>query len=110
MSYDVSLINAGPVDRIQEGGTQVIGGSTEPELNITYNYAEVYSLFDFNIHDDLDGKRAGDCIEQMEKIVAKCGTRKFENYWAPTPGNAGFALNILLGWAKQYPDSTFEVT
>lgn len=108
MSYDVSLIDAGKVARIQEGGTQVVGGTDEPELNITYNYAEVYRLFDFSI-DDLNGHRAGDFIEKMEQIVDKCGTKRFENYWAPTPGNAGFALNILLGWAKQYPDATFKV-
>ena len=109
MSYDVSLIGAGKVERIQEGGTQVVGGTDEPELNITYNYAEVYSLFDFNIN-DLNGRRAALFIEKMEQIVAKCGTKRFENYWAPTPGNAGFALSILLGWAKQYPDATWEVS
>ena len=30
------------------------------------------------------------------------------DYWAATPGNAGKALNILLKWAKQFPDATFK--
>lgn len=109
MSYDVRLDNAGPVERIQEGGTQVVGGTTEPELNITYNYSEVYSIFDFNIN-HLHGVRAGDYIEKMQRIVDKCGTKRFNDYWAPTPGNAGFALSILLGWAKQYPDGEWKVS
>ena len=109
MSYNVRFVGAGPVKRIREGGTQTIGGSTKAELNITYNYAEVYSLFDFSIN-DLNGKRVGDFIPKMEEIVRKCGTREFKDYWAPTPGNAGFALNILLGWAKQYPDAIGEVS
>ncbi len=28
-------------------------------------------------------------------------------YWAPTSGNAGYALNILLGWAKIHPDAVW---
>ena len=32
------------------------------------------------------------------------------DYWAPTPGNAGYALNILLDWARQYPEATFDAT
>jgi len=109
MSYWVSLENAGPVERFEDGGTQLLGGSTEAELNITYNYSEVYSIFDFSIN-DLNGKRAGDMIEKFEEIVKKCGTHRFDNYWAPTPGNAGAAIARLLAWAKQYPDATFRAS
>ena len=28
-------------------------------------------------------------------------------YWKPTPGNAGYALNILLGWAREHPDAVW---
>lgn len=113
MSYDVSLVeNSGKcvtVERFTEGGTYPIGGCGDANLNITYNYNEIYRLFDFNIK-DLDGKRAGDMINTLQAIVDKCGTHKFRDYWAPTPGNAGFALSILLKWAKDNPDAVFSIS
>lgn len=109
MSYDVSLEGAGPVKRISEGGTQVLGGSTEAELNITYNYSEVYNLLGFNIS-QLNGQKAGDWIPELDALVSRLGTKQFTDYWAPTPGNAGYALSILLEWAKQYPDAIFRVS
>lgn len=122
MSYDVSLECDGKtvqVDNHSEGGTYAVGGTEVADLNITYNYAEVYSLFDFNIR-DLDGKRAGDTIETMARIVSKTGTAQYQrsvgigswepDYWAPTPGNAGHALNMLLGWARQHPDAVWHVS
>ncbi|QLE46504.1 hypothetical protein FD723_40545 (plasmid) [Nostoc sp. C052] len=30
-------------------------------------------------------------------------------YWAATPGNAGYALNILLQWTVEYPDGIWCV-
>lgn len=110
MSYDVSLEGDDvKVDHHEEGGTYALGGTDEAWLNVTYNYAEVYRLFDFSIR-DLDGKRAGDTIEVMAAIVEKTGTRRFTDYWAPTPGNAGAALNTLLTWARANPDATWSVS
>ena len=31
-------------------------------------------------------------------------------YWKPTPGNAGFALNLLLHWGLLYPDGRWSVS
>jgi hypothetical protein len=31
-------------------------------------------------------------------------------YWKPTPGNAGYALNILLNWALQYPNGKWQIS
>ena len=31
------------------------------------------------------------------------------DYCAPTPANAGFALNILLGWAREHPEGEWEL-
>ena len=49
MSYDVELKdkngNLVRVDRHAEGGTYMIGGSTEGHLNITYNYSWFYHHF-----------------------------------------------------------------
>lgn len=100
------------VERFQDGGTQVMGGSTEASLNITYNYSPYY----YEVLDKenglrfLNNKRAGDVIAVLESAVAALGTYRDDDYWAKTPGNAGFALSILLAWARQYPDATFSVS
>ena len=127
MSFDVSLqygVVVAEVASHSEGGTYVAGGSGEAELNITYNY----SWFYYMLLDKkeglrwLNGKTATDTIERLEKAVDKLGIVKYEatrkvngrhiletDYWAPTPGNAGYALNILLGWAKKHPAAVWEV-
>ena len=112
MSWDVELEGAGEVECIQEGGTQAVGGTTEADLNITYNYAEVYKLVmpSGSLHKALGDKTGAETIEMLESAVEALGTRQFDDYWAPTPGNAGFALNILLGWARQYPDGVWRIT
>ena len=57
----------------------------------------------------LHGRVACKTIPELEKCVSKLGTVRDENYWRSTPGNAGHAINILLGWAKQHPDAVWEV-
>lgn len=113
MSYDVSLERDGrPVEVQQhsEGGTYVIGGTNSAELNITYNYSPY-----FYEHLDKDkglrwlyGRKAKDCITRLEQAVKALGTKQSHDYWEKTAGNAGYALNILLGWAKQHPDAMFD--
>ena len=117
MSWDVELENAGPVGRFEDGGTHVMGGTTHPELNITYNYGQCFRLVwpkELNgpnaLGQMLDGKQAKDTIADLEIAVEKLGTRGYDDYWAPTPGNAGAALARLLEWAKQYPDGTWRVS
>lgn len=128
MSYDIYLEKDGKcveVDNHSEGGTYAMGGTTQAHLNVTYNYGWFYYHF-------LDkrkgirwlyGKKAKDCIARLEKAVKILGTNQYEeciegadwqdrknyrvHYWAPTPGNAGYALNILLQWAKQHPEAVF---
>lgn len=115
MSYDVRLVDPQTgtcvqVPSHQEGGTYAVGGTPDASLNVTYNYGEVYALFDFNLR-ELNGERAGDHIVQLTWLVGKLGTREYrKDYWAPTPGNAGHALEVLLRWAERYPDARFEVT
>lgn len=116
MSYWVSLHETNDpespiveVDPHQEGGTYAIGGSNEADLNITYNYSEVYHLFQFSIK-DLDGQKAETMISKLRELVLKLGTKKYErDYWAPTPGNAGAALETLLDWAIRHPNAYFKV-
>ena len=115
MSYDIELVDPETrlpvsVPRFAEGGTQAIGGSDEAHLNITYNYAPLfYSALDA---DDgirwLYGKTGKRCAVHLRRAVDKLGTARDEDYWRPTRGNAGYALSILLEWAKQHPGAVFQ--
>jgi len=112
MSYDISLTKNGKsvkVESFEEGGTYVLGGSSEADLNITYNYGWFY----YRYLDEkkgirwLYGKKGKDCIKRLKKAIKELGTNKYRDYWAPTPGNAGYALSILLKWAKKNTEATF---
>lgn len=115
MSYDVSLEDESgtcvAVDRHTEGGTYAVGGTVDADLNVTYNYSWFYFRYLDKKHGLrwLSGKRASETIEKLEAAVKELGDNTYEDYWAPTPGNAGYALAVLLGWAKQYPDATWRV-
>jgi len=112
MSYDVSLNDEhGPVTvpRHTEGGSYVLGGLPYAELNITYNYAEHYYAL-FGGLRTLNGATGGSTIPTLEAAIDKLGVVRDPSYWAGTPGNAGFALSILLSWAHLHPDATWEVT
>lgn len=110
MSYWVSLIEDGglvEVPRFREGGTHTIEGETKATLNITYNYRPFFP-WENGIRFFHD-KRAGDMILELERIVMELGTVQDPDYWEATPGNVGHELNILLGWARLYPDAVFVV-
>lgn len=114
-SFDVELKKDGElvqVDNHSEGGTHVLGGTTDAELNVTYNYS---GHFFREFHSGLglrwlNGKKAVDCVSRLESAVKALGVERDSDYWADTPGNAGYALSILLDWAKQHPDAVFEVS
>lgn len=112
MSYWVRLEKDGDAVEVKphtEGGTYAFGGLSKAELNVTYNYSAVYRLFDFSLQ-HLSGKTGGEATPRLEKLVDKLGAVGYEkDYWAPTPGNAGHALSVLLEWAKQHPDAVFVV-
>ena len=95
-----------------EGGTYVMDGSAEADLNVTYNYGgEFRKAWDgVGIEEALDGKRASDVIYALRHGVKVLGTERSEDYWETTPGNAGHALSILLGWAEQHPEARFKVS
>ncbi len=114
MSWDVDLKQAGKimqVDRHEEGGTYLMGGTTDASLSITYNYCRYYYRHLHNrglMH--INRKRARTVVPLLERAVNELGTDRDDDYWKATPGNAGYALSILLGWARQFPDATFKVT
>lgn len=113
MSYDVELQNPDGtpvrVSRHEEGGTYALGGTEDAALNITYNYSPIYYEHGFSIR-ELDGKAARDTIETLVHVVDELGTWRDDDYWAPTKGNAGYAANILLKWAKDNPDAVWSVS
>jgi len=100
------------VDRHEEGGTYVLGGNTDAELNITHNYSPYY--YEYLDKEKglrvLDHARAGDAIPDLERAVSVLGTTRDEDYWAKIEGNAGAPLALLLAWARQYPDAIFRVS
>lgn len=114
MSYDVRLVDPATREPVavglhEEGGTYCVGGRDEACLNITYNYSpHYYKAFGEGGIRSLYGKRAGDCIPDLERAVAMLGTVRASNYWESSAGNAGYALSILLGWARLHPDAVFD--
>ena len=117
MSWWVSLENEnGDVVTVKshtEGGTHVIGGTTAATLNVTYNYGKLHSKAGCHLS-DLDGLLGSDAIPRLEAAVKLLGTFRDDSdeydYWEATAGNAGYALSILLQWARQYPDAIFRVS
>jgi hypothetical protein len=101
------------VGRHQEGNIYAIGGSQEAEIGITYNYAKLTygeaGLSKEHMLDVLQGMTGKDSIPLLERAVAFLGTMRSEDYWEATPGNAGYALSILLGWARLHPDAVWDI-
>ena len=115
MSWDVELVEDGKCVKVPvhaEGGTYAWGGTTEAELNVTYNYGKLFAtaMGNGNLRGLLDGKTAEETVGVLGSGVEVLGTLKYGDYWAPTPGNAGWALNILLGWARANPNAVWKVT
>ncbi len=110
MSYWISLNNPrtdepAEVESFESGGTYTIGGSTEADLNVTYNYAK-----HFNFRKNLHGKKARKTVKMMQDAVDKLSTERSSDYWEPSEGNAGYAISILLEWAKQFPKFVWRVS
>lgn len=100
------------VKKHQEGGTYAVGGVDKAELNITYNYGKYYRKY-LNRRAGLrwlNNKNASEVIKKLEQAVKELGIQRAEDYWEATSGNAGYALAILLSWARQYPDAKFYVS
>jgi len=114
VSYWVSLINnKGDIVEVEnhsEGGTFVVGGTNEADLNITYNYGKYTWKYLKEGLKSLNNKKAKNFIPTFEKAVKELGTKRDNDYWKPTKGNVGYMFNILLKWARQYPEAIFKVS
>ena len=100
------------VEAHSEGGTYVGGGTSAAELNITYNYSDLFAeAWDgVGLREALDGRRAGEIIPALEHAVAYLGTEQDADYWRASKGNAGYALSLLLAWARQHPTVLLKVS
>lgn len=120
LSLDGVDANGDPiqVDSHEEGSTYAIGGTTEPDIDITYNYGGQFaSAWPEPLDTDksslvsmLCGKTAGDTIASLRTAVERLGTERSGDYWEPTAGNAGYILSILLRWAEQHPTAKWRVS
>lgn len=86
-----------------EGGTIDLEGNNFTEISITYNYSRFFSF------KELDGMKALDSIIILEEKVDKFGTNRDKDYWEPSEGNVGHACNVLLQWARLYPNGTWKI-
>lgn len=118
MSYDIYLNDSKDNlfkldEKIEEGGTYVLGGSTDTHLNVTYNYSHFYRK---NLDRKLGirvlyGKKAKDCIKLLEKAIKPYKNHKpnEDDYWdGKNIGNCVKPLKILLSWCKKFPEGTFS--
>ena len=114
MSWWVSLEESGKpveVSRHEEGGTYALGGTTEADLSITYNYSPYFYKY-LNVDKGLrflHEKQAVDTVKALAYATFKLGAVRDDDYWKATPGNAGYALSILLQWAMDNPTAIFRV-
>lgn len=113
MSYDIRLCYDGipaQVTSHEQGGTYVLGGTPDAVINITYNYSKL-----FREHLDKDqgirwlyGKTGLETMDRLARASNALGTERDADYWAATPGNAGYALLILFVWAHSHPTAVWE--
>ena len=117
---DYNVMHTG--NRHQEGGNyvafvktadgQILQGTADCDLNVTYNYSTIYSrVFPQGTKgiNWLYGRTAKESIPVLEQAVEQLGTERDTDYWKATDGNAGRALNTLLGWARENPNGIWWV-
>jgi len=115
MSYSIRYIddvaNTFPIDPLFEGGILTVGGQTDTQLNVTYNYSWYYYMF----LDEKEGirwlykKKGKDCIERLTKAIKPFIKHEpYTDYWADTPGNCIKPLKIFLEWCQEYPEGEFD--
>lgn len=112
MGYDLGLYTEGKPVQIpphEEGGTYVLGGNSDAEISLTYNYSKHFDALDEK--DGLRwlyGKKASETLDRLAHAIAALGTERDNDYWKGTAGNAGHSLAVLYRWAKQHPDAVWE--
>lgn len=116
MSYDIRLLD--PVSHEQlhaetahdmRGGSYAIGGTTDLQLNVTYNYARHYGrVMEGGTIRSIYGKTGAESIPMLEAAAAKLSDEVSDDYWEPTEGNAKRALLQLAAMARMRPDGVWD--
>lgn len=113
MSWDVTMRDENgkvlPCERFEDGGTYAMGGATECDLNVTYNYNTIIREFCGIEFGDFSGKTGAEVEPILNNAVARMAIVPDEDYWKPTEGNVRAALCRLLAWSRAYPDGKFDV-
>ena len=122
------------VKHFEAGGTQLLGGSDRAQLNVTYNYGQLFAaswpqgdlrararvtpgagILELMLN-GRSGKETEPLLRQaLIALVVKAGgiqafVESRENYWKATPANAGRALMRLLEWAGQHPEAVWRIS
>ena len=105
MSYDLEF-NCGPLvePHYIRGGTYALGGSNEPCINITYNYASFFweHLGEGGIR-SLYGMTAAQVVARLDEVLPSMKGAPNDDYWQPCEGNAKAALQKLRELAAMCP-------
>jgi len=91
------------VEPFEQGGTYTLGGSSDADLNVTYNYSKYYYRV-LDLEDGLrglNGMKAEDAIPILAKGIEALSDEADPDYWEPTEGNAKAALIIVKNWCEQ---------
>lgn len=118
MSYDIYIVDPKTKKVLTfdkpmqgfEGGTYAVEGTREAHLNITYNYSKFY-------YEHLDnekgirwlyGKKVRQTLGALLEAFEKMKGEPDDDYWAPTEGNAKYALMQLILLGGYFPDGEWD--
>lgn len=116
MSYDIRLCDPVSKETIQfetthhiGGGTQVLGGTPEAWLNVTYNYSKYfYDLLGEKGIRSIYGLTGAESLKTLKPAAEKLSNETDADYWKATPGNAKRALLGLIAFAEMRPDGVWD--
>lgn len=115
MSYDIELVDPITKEPLEldaphhmRGGTYAVGGTTRLHLNVTYNYAPIFSRVLKDGIRGIYGKSGAETLPIFDAAIKKLGDDITGNYWDATEGNAKQALIQLRALACMRPDGIWS--
>ena len=104
MSYDIGLVDRVSFETLQSDSSHCMRGTTDPTLNVRYNYSNHYCLAmgEKGIR-TIHGMTGWESIPLLETSITKLGTDVLNHYLASTDGNVKRVLIQLLTLAKMHP-------
>lgn len=116
MSYDILLLDPKTREVINlkerhylQGGTYIVGGTTEAWLNVTYNYGKHFrAVLGTEGIRTIYGMTGRESIPILQAAANLLSGEPDEDYWAATKGNAKKALLDLIELAKAAPSGIWS--